>query len=80
MLQTLQLTDNVYFDPMTNTIFLSIDRMTINLTLEEYCNLYQNMTVSTKAISGLLSVSSGLNKILNSSIEGDNYISGSSQT
>ena len=76
----MQLTENIYFDATTNSVFLSIGRMTITLTLEEYCELYQNMTISTKAISNLIAVSAGLNKILNSSRESDNYInSGSSQ-
>ncbi len=80
MLPTLQLTESVYFDATTNTVFLAVGRTTITLTLEEYCDLYQNMSISTKAIANLLSVSSGINKILNSSNESDNYInSGSSQ-
>ena len=80
MLPTIQLTENIYFDAVTNTVFLSVGRITMTLTLEEYCDLYQNMTISTKAISNLMSVTSGINKILNSSNESDNYInSGSSQ-
>ncbi len=80
MSPTLQLTENVYFDAMTNTVFLAVGRTTMTLTLEEYCDLYQNMSISTKAIANLLSVSEGINKILNSSSESDNYInSGSSQ-
>ena len=76
----MQLTDNVYFDPVTNTVFLAIGRSTITLTLSEYCDLYQNMMISTKAMSNLISVSAGINKILNSSKVSDNYInSGSSK-
>ena len=80
MLETLKLTESIYFDPMSNSVFLLIGRSTITLTLEEYCNLYQDMTLSTKAISNLLTVSAGINKILNSSSVSDNYInSGSSK-
>ena len=65
---------------MTNMVYLTIGRITITLTLKEYCDLYENMKSSTKTISNLISVSAGINKILNSSKVSDNYInSGSSK-
>lgn len=80
MLETLKITDNVYFDPATNAVFLTIERITLTLTLAEYCSLYENMTVASKSIANLITVADGLNKILNSSRVSDNYInSGSSK-
>ena len=54
------------------------DNVTMSLTLTQYCELHQSMLDSSKVISNLISVSAGVNKILNSSKVSDNYINSGS--
>ena len=78
MLPTVRVSDHVFYDPATYTIFLTIDNVTMSLTLTQYCELHQSMLDSSKVISNLISVSAGVNKILNSSKVSDNYINSGS--
>jgi len=78
MNKTLQITDKVYFDPISNMVILSVDRITLTITLSEYCELFSEMSVASKAISNFITLSTGLNKLVNSYEESDSYISSGS--
>ena len=78
MSKTIQITEKVYFDPESNMIVLSVDRITLTLTLSEFCDLFGEMSSASKAISNFITLSSGFNKIVNSCDDGDNYISSGS--
>ena len=80
MLPTVRVSEHVFYDPTSYTIFLTIDNVTMSLTLAQYCELHQSMQESSKVLSNLIAVSTAANKILNSPKVSDNYInSGSSK-
>ena len=78
MYKTIQITDNVYFDSVSNMVVISVDRITLTLTLPEFCDLYKDMGVASKAISTFITISSGFNNLLNSYDEDDSYINSGS--
>ena len=80
MLKTIQITDRIYYDPMSNMIILSVDRVTLTLTLKEFIELNKDIKIAMGAITNFISITSGFDKMLNSFNVSDNYInSGSGQ-
>ena len=78
MLKTIQLTERIYFDPNANMVILSIDRITLTLTLSEFFDLHKDMKLSAAAVTNFVTIATGLDKIMNYSLSHNSYINSSS--